>query len=62
MPAVRITSSWPTAMIPKIATWRARLARLSAVRNSSEASVMRAEQDEQDDQAAGVAAEDVAEA
>ena len=40
MPAVRITSSWPTAMMPKIATWRARLAMLSAVRNSSESSVI----------------------
>src|SRR6185312_8097239 len=40
MPAVRITSSWPTAMIPKTATWRARLARLSPVRNSLEASVI----------------------
>src|SRR5512132_4267077 len=39
MPAVRMTSSWPTAMMPKTATWRERLARLSPVRNSSEASV-----------------------
>src|SRR5690349_5387976 len=39
MPAVRMTSSWPTAMMPKMATCRARLARLSAVRNWSELSV-----------------------
>src|SRR3954447_24983164 len=40
MPAVRITSSWPTAMMPNTATWRARFAMLSPVRNSLEASVM----------------------
>src|SRR3954452_561157 len=40
MPAVRMTSSWPTAMIPKTATCRARFARLSPVRNSVDASVM----------------------
>src|ERR671916_248155 len=40
MPAVRMTSSWPTAMIPKIATCRARLDRLLPVRNSSEAIVI----------------------
>src|SRR5262245_61961353 len=39
MPAVRITSSWPTAMMPKMATWRARLARLLPVRNWSETRV-----------------------
>ncbi len=39
MPAVRMTSSWPTAMMPKTATWRARLAMLSPVRNSLEPSV-----------------------
>src|SRR4051794_35173476 len=40
MPAVRMTSSWPTAMIPKTATCRARFARLSPVRNSVDASVI----------------------
>src|SRR2546421_3743918 len=39
MPAVRMTSSWPTAMMPKMATWRARLARLLPVRNWSDHSV-----------------------
>ena len=39
MPAVRMTRSWPTAMIPKIATCRARLDRLLPVRNSSLARV-----------------------
>src|SRR3954454_15822270 len=40
MPAVRMTSSWPTAMIPKTATCRARFAMLSPVRNSVDARVM----------------------
>src|SRR5439155_15279991 len=39
MPAVRMTRSWPTAMMPKMATCRARLARLSPVRNWSDPSV-----------------------
>src|SRR2546430_677473 len=39
IPAVRMTSSWPIAMMPKMATWRARLDRLLAVRNWSDPSV-----------------------
>jgi len=34
IPPVRITKSWPIARMPKIETWRARLARLLPVRKS----------------------------
>src|SRR6478735_11121128 len=34
IPPVRITNSWPIARMPKIETWRARLARLLPVRKS----------------------------
>src|SRR6478672_8080440 len=39
MPPVRMTTSWPIARMPKMATWRARLARLLPVRNSGLARV-----------------------
>jgi hypothetical protein len=61
MPAVRMTRSWPTAMMPKTGDLAGQVGHVVAGQELVGGQRQRAEEHEQDDQAAGVAPEDVAE-